>query len=316
MKNLALIFSITFFSSSSFAQADTLIRQLDSLAKGTDTIKSHNDIDPTAYNFNTKIDAKTYFILLASDLKQSFTKPFHMKKRDWKYLGGAALIIGGLSLLDQPVQQYALELRERSGSVRGISGQVTRFGGPYETYTLLAFGAYGFIFRNEKMKTATLLASQAYILGGAFERTIKFLSGRTRPSAYPPGTEARPQFKGPFAYMDAAYGGKRVSSSFPSGHTTVVFAAATVFAMEYRDRPWIPVVSYGAATLVGLSRITENAHWLSDVFAGAALGYLLGRQVVNNYHRYVKLKDQQKERISFTIQSQFGWPALGIVYKL
>jgi len=34
------------------------------------------------------------------------------------------------------------------------------------------------------------------------------------------------------------------------------------------------------ASLVGASRIRRDAHWLTDVVAGAALGYLTGTTVV------------------------------------
>jgi len=54
----------------------------------------------------------------------------------------------------------------------------------------------------------------------------------------------------------------------------------------------VPIVSYGMATLIGFSRITENRHWTTDVVAGALLGFACGTQVVNNYHHYVRLKRQ------------------------
>ena len=91
-------------------------------------------------------------------------------------------------------------------------------------------------------------------------------------------------------------------TSFPSGHTTVAFAAPTVFAMEYKNTKFVPIIASSAATLSGLSRLTENARWASDVLVGAALGYLCGRQVVNNYHRYSKIqsaKARQKGTIRF-----------------
>ncbi len=74
--------------------------------------------------------------------------------------------------------------------------------------------------------------------------------------------------------------------------------------MEYKTTPWVPIVSYSAASLIGLSRITENKHWATDVFAGAALGYLCGRQVVNNYHRYATIKAHPKKHgtVSFDLQ--------------
>jgi len=63
-----------------------------------------------------------------------------------------------------------------------------------------------------------------------------------------------------------------------------------------------------------LSRITENKHWASDVFVGAVLGYLCGRQVVNNYHRYAKLQ-KQKQSLSFNMDYLNGKLLPGFVYR-
>jgi hypothetical protein len=89
--------------------------------------------------------------------------------------------------------------------------------------------------------------------------------------------------------------------------------------MEYSDRPAIKILSYGAASLIGLSRITENKHWASDVLIGGILGHLIGRQVVNNYHRYAKLKlegaaAKKKNTLSFAPKYQFGRWLPGVVY--
>ena len=252
---------------------DTLINKLDSLSRKADSAGGQiNNIAPKAYNENTKLTFNTYFILLGSDLKQSFTKPFHMKKRDWGNLGKFALATAALSFADEPIQQGALKLRQNNPGIANTSKFITNFGGISEAYTLAAIGAYGFIFKKEKMQTTTLLATQAYLAAGAVESVTKFLSGRTRPSYYPPGTEAEPRFVGPFSKTATTSGGRNSYSSFPSGHTTVAFAAATVFALEYKDKLIVPIIAYSAATMIGLSRITENKHWSTDVLVGAALG--------------------------------------------
>jgi membrane-associated phospholipid phosphatase len=304
--------------SSAFAQTDTLANKLDSLSRKTDSAGGQvNNITPKAYNENTKITFNTYFILLGSDLKQSFTKPFHMKKRDWGNLGKFALVAGALAFADEPIQKRVLKMRDNNPGLINASKYVTNFGGLYEAYTLAAFGAYGFIFKNDKMKTTTLLATQAYIAGGAVESVTKFLSGRTRPSVYPAGTEAEPEFLGPFSRTARSAGGAKVYSSFPSGHTTVAFAAATVFALEYKDKPIVPIIAYSAATMIGLSRIIQNAHWSTDVLVGAALGFLSGKEVVNNYHRYSKLKapNQKKNTVTFNLNYYSGHFEPGMVYK-
>ncbi len=299
-------------------QPDTLINKLDSLGRKTDSAGGQiNNISPKAYNEETRINFNSYFILLGSDLKQAFTKPFHMTKKDWRKLGGFTLATVALSFADEPVQQAALKLRNKNTGINNVSKFITNFGGNYEGYTLAALGAYGFIFKDQKMQTTILLATQAYITGAAVEGVGKFLSGRTRPSYYDATTEAEPKFLGPFSKTARTSSGKKVYSSFPSGHTTVAFAAATVFALEYKDRPIVPIIAYSAASLIGLSRITENKHWITDVFVGAALGYLSGRQVVNNYHRYSKLKapEQKKNTVSFNLQYSYGHLMPGIIYK-
>lgn len=296
-------------------QPDTLFKKLDSLSQKSDSLKPDNT-GHVLYNENDKLDVLAYFILLGSDLKQAFTKPFHMKSRDWKYLGIATGIIAPLTFADPPVQRLALRLRNANASLRRTSRFVTNFGGPYEFYTLSALGAYGFIFKNQKMKTTTLLATQSYITAAAVESMVKFLTGRTRPSFYAPNKVAKPTFKGPFA-KSIDYTGAKTNSSFPSGHTTVAFAAATVYALQYKDKPWVPVLCYASASLIGLSRITENKHWLTDVLVGGALGYLTGRQVVNNYHRYSSLKAPKQKRgnVSFNLQLSHGVIVPGLTYQ-
>lgn len=67
-------------------------------------------------------------------------------------------------------------------------------------------------------------------------------------------------------------------TSFPSGHTATVFAAAEWLRMEYGHRsPWIGIAGYAVATSVGVLRVYNNRHWVSDVIAGAAVGFLSTR---------------------------------------
>jgi hypothetical protein len=56
---------------------------------------------------------------------------------------------------------------------------------------------------------------------------------------------------------------------------------------------------------VGISRITQNAHWTTDVLAGAALGYITGKQVVNNYHRYARLRSGKEFKMSCQFNMQY-----------
>src|SRR6478672_2964713 len=294
LKSLLFILLILSFHFSDAQKAGILFKQMDSLARIADSAKNE-DQDTLMYHSTTRINIPGYFLLLGSNLKQQVTAPFHTSKQGWKKLGAFTVGTIALSFADVPIQKQAFRLRNNSEIVRKVSRFITNFGGPYETYTLLSLGTYGILFHDEKLKNATLLATQAYITGGMIESVAKYLTGRQRPSYYGVDTLGRPTFHGPFSIAGREYNEQTVSSSFPSGHTTVAFAAATVFAMEYRNKPWVPVLAYSAASLIGISRITENRHWATDVLVGAALGYLSGRQVVNNYHRYAFLKASGKK---------------------
>ncbi|HYC48457.1 MAG TPA: YjbH domain-containing protein [Burkholderiales bacterium] len=89
---------------------------------------------------------------------------------------------------------------------------------------------------------------------------LKYVVGRARPNL---GLGYR-EFN--WGTSEDAYG------SFPSRHTTVAWALATPFALEY-DMPWL----YGVAALTNLARIGSREHWVSDTVASSVLGYGIGR---------------------------------------
>lgn len=65
--------------------------------------------------------------------------------------------------------------------------------------------------------------------------------------------------------------------SFPSGHTTISFASATVLQQHFGWKVGIP--AYAVASYVAASRVQMKRHYLSDVTFGAALGIVAGRSV-------------------------------------
>ncbi len=61
---------------------------------------------------------------------------------------------------------------------------------------------------------------------------------------------------------------------FPSGHTSVSFAAAATLTNRYGWKVGLP--AHAAAAFVGASRIEARKHDIVDVLAGAAVGSLSG----------------------------------------
>jgi len=64
--------------------------------------------------------------------------------------------------------------------------------------------------------------------------------------------------------------------SMPSGHTSHAFAIATVIA---RYHPKYKFAAYTLATLIGISRVYDDKHWITDVAVGAGVGYLSAKFV-------------------------------------
>ena len=98
-------------------------------------------------------------------------------------------------------------------------------------------------------------ATSAIIANGLCTYGIKFITGRIRPD----GANRR---------------------SFPSGHTSSSFLAATIADDLYGSKIGVP--AYLLAGLTGLSRIHDNKHYLSDVIFGASLGIALGKGFGND----------------------------------
>lgn len=88
---------------------------------------------------------------------------------------------------------------------------------------------------------------------------IKTLIGRRRPVETATGTRPLP------LRMPR-------TSSFPSGHATSAFCAATLLS---EDDPLAPLY-FGAALIVAWSRVYVRIHHASDVLAGIAVGLALG----------------------------------------
>lgn len=91
---------------------------------------------------------------------------------------------------------------------------------------------------------------------------IKYALGRARPSAALTLTGPNAQLTFDWFAMRPSY------ASFPSGHSTVVFAVVVALAALYPRARW-PLLALGL--LVAASRVVLGSHYPSDVLAGAAL---------------------------------------------
>jgi membrane-associated phospholipid phosphatase len=68
----------------------------------------------------------------------------------------------------------------------------------------------------------------------------------------------------------------------PSGHSTVAFVISTVLSRNAKS-PVLKVLAYLPVAFTMVSRVYQDQHWTSDVFAGAALGYFVADWVVDQH---------------------------------
>ena len=232
---------------------------------------------------------KGYFPALVHNLGVQATAPLHFKAKQWLYTGAAAGITTALIFADEDIDSWARTQKQKHQWVNHSSPFISEFGSNYGIFSVIASGFVSAAIKSEKGVQTSLLATQAMITSGIWTQLIKQLTGRERPKAsYIFSHIEGGQWHGVFSkYRDINPDDRSRFSydAFPSGHTATAFSIATVFATQYNDTKAVPVLFYSAATLVGISRLTEHEHWASDVFVGALLGYLSGKQVVNNYYR-------------------------------
>ena len=202
------------------------------------------------------------------DQKFFWLRPFRPKRADVPWAAALFGTTAGLIAIDRSVGQGLSDTPP--GSLYHFSHGIGKLGAPL-TDAGIASAIYliGRWRGNEHGQTTGLLGLQAVAHSQLIVQILKTATQRPRP------TFSGGLVRDHNADGDFFAGG----NSFPSGHAAGAWALATVVAERNSHRAWLPPTAYGLATLVSVSRITQRRHFPSDVFAGAALGFLIGRHV-------------------------------------
>jgi hypothetical protein len=166
--------------------------------------------------------------------------------------GGAAAAVS--SLWDDDVREDLV----KSPSQLDWGSTLETAGGPVYSTAFVAGMFVGGRFSHGRFRAATYDMLDASIVNLAYTEVLKVAVGRERPNG-------------------------EDNKSFPSGHTSNAFALAAVAERHYGWKIGVP--AYLIAGVVGVSRLHEDKHWLSDVLAGGTVGYLVGRTVVRVNNR-------------------------------
>ena len=91
---------------------------------------------------------------------------------------------------------------------------------------------------------------------------------------------ARPR---PFQYLNISSIIQVSSSSFPSGHAIAAFTALPILNKSF---PKLKILFWILAVLIAISRIYLRVHYLSDVVAGAFIGYIISSLFISIGEHY------------------------------
>jgi len=120
-----------------------------------------------------------------------------------------------------------------------------------------------FLFLRRYSQACQLMV--AFLVSALFAQVLKNLFSMPRPK----------EFFAPGQYAYFINGVTHAGfSSFPSGHSTSVFALATLLALFEKNKKWNTLYLLGAVA-VGYSRIYLGQHFLGDVLVGSFIGVSL-----------------------------------------
>lgn len=174
-----------------------------------------------------------------------------------KILGAAAILALATTQIDMQVKDYIQANKILSDPVSRFGDH---YGGNWGHWILWSSILTSSVANNnnaDEIFSKMQFSTFAMLTNGIITETMKRSFGRVRPN-----------------------GG--CCKSFPSGHTSHSFTIAAVAHELYGNQ--VGAFAYGLATLVAVSRMNDNKHYLSDVIFGAALGTTVGRAFSYQYH--------------------------------
>lgn len=238
---------------------------------------------------------KEFFKNILRDQKAIWLAPFHVRRSDAKWIVPAGIGMAALVTTDRMTGDEIGESHRQVKASRVISyeGSIYGLGVVAGTFYLL-----GRTNNDARARETGVLSAEALldslIVGGA----LKEISQRARPAD---GVERSEFFDG--------------GSSFPSGHSTQAWAVATVIANEYQHRRAVQIAAYGIASAVSVARFTGHKHYLSDVVAGSALGYCIGKYVYNAHHRDGAVSESRWPMITPQVNRRIHQYGVGLTWS-
>jgi membrane-associated phospholipid phosphatase len=154
--------------------------------------------------------------------------------------------------------------------------------------------------RNEKLQITGLALVQSLAISAGYVTIMKGITGRISPGIVDVLDHNRSaqtnDYSGDFVW---GFGRRGFIAGWPSGHTTIAMASAAVISEIYDDNIWLKAAAYSYAAFIGIG-MSFCVHWSSEVFAGALIGYAVGKTVGKSFNRLLNEKTEDTVSLYFT----------------
>jgi membrane-associated phospholipid phosphatase len=214
-------------------------------------------------------------VRFADGVIHTYTSPLRWKGKNWAEFGAVIGTTAALTFADQPVREFWSDLNSKSLDRVNTVGY--HYGKPYVGFGLTA-GLYsaGMLIRNKWARETSMMLATSLVTSGLLEMGLKPLIGRARPQ------EERGNYDLTIMNREAGF------HSFPSGHASMAYTISFVMAKRVNSVP-LKVFFYSLAGATTVCRLYSDAHWMSDIAFGAALGWYCSEAVIKrltvNHHR-------------------------------
>lgn len=204
---------------------------------------------------------------------------------------GGAVVLAPTSGLDPSVLEEVQE--GYHGPFASYLNLTNNLGGRRMPAVVAGVFAASLVTPNTRFQDAAFTSLQSLAYAGAVTGALKNVIGRFRPEV------------GDGAYRFAPLSG---NTSFPSGHTTAVFAIITPWVHYYPNAATYGLFALGTGTAV--ARIALDKHWPTDVMTGAAIGFFTGRYLARRHQK------QSGEPPRLLVQPLVGSDGAGLSLQL
>ncbi len=220
------------------------------------------------------------------------------------------LSIGGattaLMLPTRRSRSLDARLQDRIRNAR--SDRLDRLFPPISTLDMtIALGVYGVgiwsaagISRHSGLHEYASLATEALGIAQGYHVMLKLLLGREGPYQ----GEGTGLVHGPTAY--------HFPGGTPSGHTLTAYALLATGAL-YTRRVELHILTHAVGLYVGTSLIYNDAHFVSDVLSGAAIGWYVAKWVVDHHSSRSRCEAQNRSNRSVHVLPSVTHRGVGIV---